>query len=345
MKSFSPEYLKKLKLSVSISWLMSQCSEAKGKQIAWELRQPELLAALREMAMIQSVESSNRIEGVEVEAKRLRPLLVGKLTPRDRPEEELMGYRRALHHLLAKKNLEVNSAFVKKLHGFTLEGVSDAGKWKRKDNEIIEIDQRGERKIRYKAVSAKDTPKFMDSLCERYNEELQQELNPGLLLVALYVLDFLCVHPFRDGNGRVSRLLTLALLNQQGFTVGKWISLERLVEERKEDYYEALKKSSLGWHEGKHDVLPWLNFFLSILRQAYKEFAERMENASKEIMGKGELIQQVIFAQDGHFSLKELCVQLPGVSEQMIKKILNDLKKEKKISLQGKGRGAKWHLT
>jgi Fic family protein len=344
MKSFSKDFLKNLKLNVSTSWLMSQCSEAKGKQVVWELQRPELLAALREMAMIQSVESSNRIEGVEVEARRLKPLLMGKLTPKDRPEEEVIGYRRALKYLLSKKNLEANSLFVRKLHAFAQEGASDAGKWKRKDNEIIEIDQRGNRKIRYKAVSAKDTAKFMDLLSGHYNEELQQEKNPELLLVALYVLDFLCVHPFRDGNGRVSRLITLALLNQQGFTVGKWISLERLVEERKEDYYEALKKSSAGWQEGKHDVLPWLNFFMSILRQAYKEFAARMEHASKEIRGKGELIQQIIFSQESSFSLRELRLQLPGVSEQMIKKILNDAKKDKKILLQGKGRGARWHL-
>jgi Fic family protein len=161
----------------------------------------------------------------------------------------------------------------------------------------------------------------------------------------MFVLDFLCVHPFRDGNGRVSRLLTLALLNDQGFTVGKWISLERLVEERKEDYYEALKKSSQRWHEGKHDIEPWLNFFLSILRQAYRDFAERMENASSEVKGKGDLIQQVILSQVGRFSLKELRLQIPGVSEQMIKKVLIDLKKEKRISLDGRGRGAKWKLS
>jgi Fic family protein len=270
---------------------------------------------------------------------------MGKLSPRDRPEEELIGYRRALNYLLGKKDLEVSAVFIKKLHEYAQYGASDAGKWKRKDNEIIEIDQRGERKIRFQAVTAKNTPQFIDDLCERYTEEIERETSPGLLLVALFVLDFLCIHPFRDGNGRASRLLTLALLNQHGFTVGKWISLERLIEENKEDYYESLKKSSVGWHEGTHDILPWLNFFLFILRQAYKEFADRMDHVSKEVRGKGNLIQQVISAQDGAFSLKELRLQLPGVSEQMIKKILNDMKKAKKVSLVGKGRGAKWRIN
>jgi Fic family protein len=321
---------------------MAQCSEAKGQQTLWESQQPELLEALKEMAMIQSAESSNRIEGVEVEPGRLKPLLMGKLTPRNRPEEEVVGYRRALQLILKNKTFEVRPAFIKKLHLLAQEGGGDAGNWKEKDNAIYEFDQRGNRTLRFQAVTAEKTSEFIGKLCDRYLQELEQDKVPGLLLVGLFVFDFLCIHPFRDGNGRVSRLLTLALLNQLGFTVGKWISLERIVEERKDDYYEALGRSSVGWHDKKHDIIPWLNFFFSITRQAYKEFADRMKNASKDLRGKGELIRQVIQSQDDPFTLKELRSQLPGTSEQMIRKVLTDLKAAKELKLVGRGPGARW---
>src|ERR1035437_9497061 len=152
MYSLEARYLNNIRLTISTSWLMSQCAEAKGQQVVWEMQQPELLEALKEMAMIQSAESSNRIEGVEVEPKRLKPLLMGKLTPKDRPEEEVMGYRRALQLILTKKGLEVNPALIKKLHALAQEGAGDAGKWKTKDNAIYEFDKKGERTLRFRAV-------------------------------------------------------------------------------------------------------------------------------------------------------------------------------------------------
>lgn len=317
--------------------------EAKGKQELWEQKKPEALKALRDLAMVQSAESSNRIEGIEVDRQRLKPLVLGRTTPRSRSEEEVMGYRRALELIHAKHaRLEVSPEMIKKLHDLAQEGAGDAGLWKTKNNEIIEFDSRGQRSIRFVPVEAKKTAEYMKRLCASYNDEIKNTHLSSLILCALFILDFLCVHPFRDGNGRVSRLLNLLLLYHQDIHVGRYISLERVIEENKTDYYAALKESSQSWHESKHDPLPWINFFLSTLRLAYKELAKKVEVAESSGSGKGGIVEQTILNQAGTFTLRDIQLQCPNVSSQMIKKVLSDLKKDKKLALTGKGRGAKW---
>jgi Fic family protein len=170
------------------------------------------------------------------------------------------------------------------------------------------------------------------------------ETVPGLILVANVAFEFLCIHPFRDGNGRVSRLLIVMLLEAQGFQVGRYISLERLVEESKEDYYEALRLSRVGWHEAKHDLVPWWNYFLLILREAYREFAVRAE-ARGIAPAKTEAIRALALGQIGEFQLADLKAALPGVSPQMIRKVLGDLNAEGLVHLRGRGRGAWWMKT
>jgi Fic family protein len=343
MNSFDQYFLKSISLPLGTSWLLGECMQAKGKQQIWEQRKPEALLALKNLAMIQSVESSNRIEGIEVEHQRLEPLILGEAKPRNRPEEEIMGYRHALELIHLKyKELEINSKTIMQLHHLAQEGAGDAGKWKSRDNEIIEFDLQGQRSIRFIPVASKQTAKAMDNLCLAFRDEIKNERQSLLIVSALFVLDFLCIHPFRDGNGRVSRLLGLLLLYQQDIHVGKYVSLERVVEENKAAYYEALKKSSQGWHEKKHDPIPWLHFFLSTLRLAYKELAHNVEITDSVNSGKGEIIEKTVLSQHGVFSLRDIQLQIPTVSSQMIKKVLNDLKKDKKLILVGRGRGAKW---
>lgn len=345
MNSFHPKFIKSIALPMGTSWLLGECMEAKGKQQLWEQKKPEVLRALKDLAMIQSAESSNRIEGIEVDHQRLKPLVLGKTTPRSRSEEEMMGYRHALELIHTKhKSLEIVPKTIKKLHDLTQEGAGNAGQWKTKNNEIIEFDLKGQRNIRFTPVAAKQTSDYMKQLCMAYGDEIQNAHLPSLILCALFILDFLCIHPFRDGNGRVSRLLNLLLLYQQDIHAGRYISLERAIEENKSDYYEALKKSSLRWHEGKHDPLPWTNFFLSTLRLTYKELAKKIAVIDTTASGKGEIIEKTILNQEGTFTLRDIQMQCPNVSSQMIKKILNDLKKDKKLTLSGKGRGAKWKI-
>ena len=274
MMSFRGNYLSQLTLPLGSVWLMSDVAEAKGRQDLYLDKPPEILTSLRETALIQSVESSNRIEGVTVAPDRLRPLVLEDARPRDRSEEEIQGYRRALERIHAEaKTLAITPELLQWLHATIQEGSGDAGQWKQVDNEIIELREGAPPLVRFRPVKVAETPAAVEELCLVYRHALNQSLAPPLVAVAALVFDFLCIHPFRDGNGRISRLLTLLALYQHGYEVGRYVSLERLIEESRAEYYEALHRSSEGWHEGQHDLLPWLNFFLAILKRAYRELA------------------------------------------------------------------------
>ena len=343
MLSLRPDKLIDATIPVATGWLLAACMEARGKQDLWTRQKPEVLQALREQAVVQSAESSNRIEGVTVAPERLRPIVLGQARPRDRSEEEVVGYRRALNWIFTHKGpIPIEPRVILHLHKLAQGGLTgDAGKWKTRDNEIIELLPNGERRVRFIPTPAKETPKTIDRLCTAYRDLAEMERVPTLLAVGTFVLDFLCVHPFRDGNGRVSRLLTTLLLQNAGFVVARYVSMERLVEETKEDYYRVLKECSVGWQEQKNDLVPWWNYFLSMLRRAYGEF-ERQVEASDVRGGKGDLVRQAVTAQVGPFTLTELKAQCPSASVQLIKKVLAEMKREGKVTLTGRGRGARW---
>ena len=276
MMSFRGGRLRRQSISQSTAWQLEEIAEAKGRQEGLARLRPEVLGVLAETARVQSVESSNRIEGVTVDPRRLRPLVVEGVSPKDRSEEEIQGYRHALdlvHGPQAPAALHPD--LLLRLHGLTLAGSGDAGAWKSADNEIVELTPGAPPKVRFRPVSARATPAAVDELCRLYQDETVQIEASPLLAVAGLILDFLCVHPFRDGNGRVSRLLTLLELDRHGHRVGRYVSLERLVEESRDEYYDALYRSSQRWHEGEHDPAPWLNFFLGVLRSAYRELDTR----------------------------------------------------------------------
>jgi len=343
--TLSSEKLADISIPLATGWLLGTCMEARGKQDLWIRQKPEALEVLREQAIVQSVESSNRIEGVSIAPERLRPVVLGKARPRDRSEEELAGYRKALDWILSRKRaVTMEPEVARHLHRLAQGGFSgDAGEWKKRDNEIIEILPSGDRKTRFVPISAKDTPKAMERLCRIYEEESQENKIPPLLSVATFVFDFLCVHPFRDGNGRVSRLLTTLLLQANGFEVSRFVSLERLTEQRKEEYYQVLGRCSQGWQSGTNEIIPWWNFFLSVLREAYQEFASSIEQAASR-PAKSDLVRRTILSQVDAFTLSELSATLPTVSSPMIKKILADLSREGLVQLTGRGRGARWRV-
>jgi len=333
-------------IPVGTGWLLGACMEARGKQDLWTKQKPEILAALREQAIIQSAESSNRIEGVTVAPARLKPVVLGAAKPRDRSEEELAGYRRALDWIFRLKGIgSINPAAIQKLHALAQGGHSgDAGQWKQRDNENIEVLQDGRRRIRFLPTPARETPKAIAALCDAYQIVLREERVPPLLSVATFVFDFLCVHPFRDGNGRVSRLLTTLLLKAHDFDVVRYVSLERLVEERKEEYYAVLETCSNGWHEDKNEIVPWWNFFLAVLRSGYREFESQVKSSSAR-PAKSELVRLAVMDQVGRFTLADLVLRTPGASPQLIKKVLAELKREGRVRLSGRGRGAEWEVT
>jgi Fic family protein len=346
MLSLDPKKLAETSIPVGTGWLLGSCMEARGKQDLWLRQKPEVLEVLREQAIIQSVESSNRIEGVTIPADRLRPVVIGKVKPRDRSEEELAGYRQALDWIFSRKRqVSIIPKVIQRLHGLAQGGFSsDAGKWKKRDNEIVEILPNGERQIRFVPTSARETPETVDALCRNYREARDDERVPPLLIVATFVFDLLCIHPFRDGNGRVSRLSTTLLLQAHDFQVARYVSLERLIEESKEDYYSVLAECSQGWHEGKNEIVPWWNYFLSMLRRAYKEFEQQIESTEAR-PAKSDLVRQAVLAQVEQFTLGDLAAQLPSASTQLIKKVLAEQKKQGKVRLAGRGRGARWEVV
>ena len=346
MLTLDPSRLADLPIPIGTGWLLGACMEARGKQDLWIRQKPEVLEVLREQAIIQSAESSNRIEGVTVEANRLRPLVIGRAKPRDRSEEELAGYRAALDWIFSRKNpVAVTPEVIRRLHALAQGGSSgDAGEWKKRDNEVIEILPNGERSIRFVPVSAKETPATVEMLCQRYRVATDDERLPPLLIVATFIFDLLCIHPFRDGNGRVSRLVTSLLLQAHGFQVIRYISLERIIEESKEDYYRILKLCSQGWHEGKNEILPWWNYFLSTLRRAYKEFESQVESVEAR-PAKSDLVRRTVLGQVEPFTLADMAVQLPSASPQLIKKVLAEMKNAGQVRLAGRGRGARWEIA
>ncbi len=343
MMTFRDHRLRDFAVPMSTNWLLNDLAEAKGKQELYTRQSPQVLKALREMALVQSVESSNRIEGVTVAPDRLRPLVLGHARPKDRSEQEIAGYRSALNliHTEAEK-LQINPDLLRRLHKLCQDGSGDAGEFKRIDNEVIELRPGAAPIVRFKCVSAKATPAAVDELCLVYRHAIDQDHIPPLVAIGALVLDFLCIHPFRDGNGRVSRLLTLLALYQHGYEVGRYISLERLIEESKEDYYHVLQQSSQRWHDGKHELLPWLNHFLAIVRRGYTEFEKRAGDVKAPRGAKAGLVLNAIRQQHGEFRLADIEHACPGVGREWIRSLLTDLKAAGDVSCRGKGPAARW---
>ena len=331
-------------IPASAAWYLSDISEFKGRQELYTRQSPQKLKVLREHALIESSVSSNRIEGVEIDRKRVGTVVFGKPLLKDRDEEEIQGYRDALEWIHSQdKKIKVNETTIKRLHRLSRGNIWDAGKYKEKDGDIIERLPSGNTRIRFKTVHAAGTPVMMKEMMIVYSDIVRHHEVHPLLAIAAFNLDFLCIHPFRDGNGRVSRLLFLLQLYHAGFEVGRYVSLERLIEEHKERYYEALQLSSGHWHVGKHDPWHYIQFLLYLLKKAYQEFASRVDAAG---MPKGDktamVIEQIRKIPDG-FSLSQLQDKCPHVSYDMIRKVLKDLKRDGRVIAQGRGLSAFWY--
>jgi Fic family protein len=343
MNSFRNHRLREHALPMSMAWLLNDIAEAKGRQELFTRQSPQVLKALREMALIQSAESSNRIEGVTVAADRLRPLVLGNTKPRDRSEQEVQGYRRALNKIHTRhEKLAITPDTLKRLHALCQSASGDAGQFKKADNDIIQLVPGPAPVIRFRCVKARETPGAVEELCLLYRHALDQDNIPPLIAIAGLVLDFLCIHPFRDGNGRVSRLLTLLALYQHGYEAGRYVSLERMVEESKEDYYECLHRSSQRWHDGKHELTPWFNFLLAVIRRGYVEFEKRAGQVKAPRGAKAELVLAAIREQPGDFRLADIERACPGVGREWIRSLLTDLKAAGEASCHGKGPAARW---
>lgn len=344
MMSFRGNRLAEMRLPLSTVWLLESLAESKGRQALYEAQSPQILKSLLEMALIESAESSNRIEGVTVERSRLRPLVLGNTRPRDRSEEEIVGYRKALSWIHTDHGtIEITPDTVRRLHAMAQEGTTgDAGEWKKRPKDIIEIFPDGRREVRFQPVLPKAVPKAIKEMCVSYRNALEHLKVTPLLATAALVLDFLCIHPFRDGNGRVSRLLTVLALYHHGHEVGRYISHERIVEETKESYYETLRMSSIDWHEGSHDILPWFNYLLSTMRMAYREFEGRAGRHRPARGSKTELVEYALENITSPFGIADVEQLCPNVSRDTIRLVMNRWREEGRLDMLGKGRDAKW---
>jgi len=333
-------------IPVATAWYLADLGEARGKQELFTKQSPQWLKVLREHALIESAVSSNRIEGVEVDQSRIKAILLGKGALRDRDEEEVRGYRDALkliHERTAK--LPVSGKTIQELHRLARGRIGDAGQYKEQDSDIIEKSPNGRMQVRFKTVAAAQTPASMRELVELWRDCLRERWVHPLVALAAMNLDFLCIHPFRDGNGRVSRLLLLLQCYHLGYEAGRYLSLERLIEENKERYYETLEQSSQGWHGGKHDPWPYIHYLLFILKSAYREFEERVGQVKSPRGAKTDLVMGAIGHAAGTFRIADLQRECPGVSVDLIRQVLKTLRTNRKVECLGRGQNAEWQKT
>ncbi len=329
-------------IPTSVGWYLADLGEALGKQALFTNQSPQKLKVLLENAMIESAISSNRIEGVEIGDDRVRAVVLGNARLNERSEEEVRGYRDALE-LIHKfgREMELNEELILKLHYLSRAKEGDAGGYKERNNDIIEKFPDGRSRVRFSPVSPEHTREYVLRLLDAWHRCLAEKWVHPLIAVAAFNLDFLCIHPFRDGNGRVSRLLFLLQTYQLGYDVGRYISLEKLIEENKERYYETLLKSSAGWHEGGHDPWPIIGFLNYILKQAYKNFEERSSMAASPRGEKTEMILAAVDQMPNEFRISDIEKKVPAGID-LIRKVLRKLKDDGQICVTSSGRNATW---
>lgn len=344
MKSLDRSFLERQSVPLEFAGTLRLLGEYRGKQELYTRQTPQVLNTLKQVSIIQSTESSNRIEGILVEEKRLKPLLEKDATPRNRSEAEVVGYKNVLSRIhTAYESFSITPETILKIHRDMLSHTDlPAGRWKNRDNTIEERLPDGRWITRFVPVTARETPYYMNELCSRFNSLWEEGRIDCLLLIHAFVLDFLCIHPFTDGNGRVSRLLAVLLLHQSGYEVSRYISLERLIEDSKESYYNVLNRASERWHEGGHAILSWWQFSLGILIGAYKEFENRVGIIRSSRGAKTAWVRDAIEQLPEEFGVGELVRACSGVSRPMIRTVLEALRKEGKLEVLGTGRGAKW---
>ncbi len=337
---------RRLQIPMSVSWYLSDIGHAQGLQELFTRQSPQKLKVMREHAIAQSTVSSNRIEGVEIDQARIGTVVFGHPALKDRDEEEVAGYRDALNLIHSQgASLPVSEETILQLHKLSRGNVWDAGQYKDKPVDIIEKLSGGGERVRFRSVSPQKTPEFTRALTTLWQDQSRDHDISPLIVMAAFNLDFLCVHPFRDGNGRVSRLLLLLTAYHLGLDVGRYISLERIIEEHKERYYETLQQSSQGWHEGKHDPWPYIGYLLFVIKKAYDEFAQRAGEIAAPKGEKAELVSRAIREQHGEFRLVDIEQACPGVGRDWIQTLLTEWKSEGRVSCTGKGPAARWRLV
>jgi len=325
--------------------LLRQIDRAAGAGGRYADQLPQLLDALREQARVESITASSAIEGVVVDDARVPRLVSG--VPgvlRNRSEAEFAGYSSALDYLHQQDPGKLSVGLILHLHRLLFSYSEGRGGYlKSDDNLVVDSLPDGSRQIRFEPVSASETPFFMEELVARAEAALGQDRLHPLIATAAFALDFLCIHPFADGNGRVARLVTSYLMGRTGYGVGRYVSLEQVIYDTKDDYYGALGASTVGWFDdGQHDPWPWTRYLLGRVGEAYSRFEERIAAGTAGGTKQDRVRDFVLFHAAPRFTISEIRRAMPGVSDNTIRLVLGELKEKSSITNDGSGRGAAW---
>ena len=341
MRFFDYSKLKNMQFDSTIINLLTSIHEAKGRQELYLAKQPEELNRLVEIAKVQSIDASNSIEGIRTTDTRLKQLALEKTTPKNRDEEEISGYRDALNVIHESfEYIPLTPNYILQLRGIMykhVKGNSFKGTFKNSQNYIQSIDNQGNPYVIFTPLAPYETAPAIENLCDAYNKAIDDRTVDPLILIPIFIHDFLCIHPFRDGNGRMSRLLTTLLLYRSGYYVGKYISLEAKIAAIKDLYYDALSESQERWHEGEDDPTPFIKYILSIVDMAYRDFESRVSLVTKKVSAS-EMVELAFERKIGKIKKSDIAELCPGISISAVEKGIAKLLSEGKIEKLGSGR-------
>ena len=340
LRSFDYSKLENLKIDMEIINYLSKIHEYKGRQDLYIRQKPAELDKLVEIAKIQSTESSNIIEGIFSTSTRIKELVKEKTTPRNRSEKEIVGYKDVLNTIHESHDLiPIEGRYILQLHRDLMKpaGFSYGGSYKNTQNYINETLPDGTQVTRFTPVAPYETASAIDAICESFNREIALEKIDPLILIPCFIIDFLCIHPFNDGNGRMSRLLTLLLLYRSGFVVGKYISIEKQIEKTKEVYYDVLENANQGWHEELNDPTPFIKYMLQMILACYVEFEERV-NLNSGISSAKDIVRAYTVNKIGKFTGADVIINCPTIGRSAILKALKELVEEGSVERYGTGR-------
>ena len=340
MRIFNYSSIKDQKWGSDTLGLIAAIYRYAGKQELYLNQRPEKLDKLVDIAMIQSTETSNAIEGIVTTSSRLRQIINEKTTPRDRNEQEIAGYREALSIIHESFDvIPITQNYILQLHKIMYSHTNNpmAGRTKSVQNYISAAYPGGRMETLFTPLAPYETPEALDRICEEYNRVIgNMEVEP-LIAIPVFINDFLCIHPFNDGNGRMSRLLTTLLLYRNGFYVGRYISLEAKIAQTKDLYYDALAKAQTGWHDGEEDATPFINYLLGTILAAYKDFEERFELNEAKLPAQ-EMVRRATLKKIGRFNKQDIRELCPTLSDSSIEGALRKLVDSGELKREGNGK-------
>lgn len=345
MREFNYSKIKNEKWDSDVLGLVAAIYKETGKQELYLKQRPEKLEKLVEIAKIQSTEASNAIEGIVTTSTRVKQLVEEKTTPKNRNEQEIAGYRDVLNIIHESFDaIPISQNFILQLHKILYSHMNNpmAGRTKSVQNYISATYPDGHVETIFTPLAPYETPEALDKICEEYNRVIgNMEVEP-LIAIPIFIHDFLCIHPFNDGNGRMSRLLTTLLLYRNGFYVGKYVSLEAQIAKNKDLYYAALNEAQHGWHEEKEDVIPFIKYFLGIVLAAYKEFEDRFDLIETKLPAL-EMVRRATMNKIGRFTKQDIWELCPSISISSIEGALRKLVSSGELKREGTGKSTRYY--